>query len=214
MRWIKPLVLAACLTGAPAMAYEEPEYEVLESTETYEIRSYSPYIVAEVDVQGDQRTAGSRAFRILAGYIFGDNVPERKMAMTAPVESAQTGLKMNMTVPVESVAASDAGSYTYAFVMERKYSMATLPKPNNPRIRLIERPARIMAVLRFSGRANERSYQQRRTELLEALKRDAVTPRGPTALAQYNGPYTMGPFRRNEVLVEVAWPERSAGTGD
>lgn len=208
MRWFTTLMLAACVIGAPAMAYEEPEYEVLASTEAYEIRSYSPYIVAEVDVQGDQRTAGNRAFRILAGYIFGDNVPEQKMSMTAPVESAQAGIKMNMTVPVESVAASDASTYTYAFVMERKYSMETLPKPNDPRVRLIERPARIMAVRRFSGRASERSYQQRRTELLDALESDAITPKGPTALAQYNGPFTMGPFRRNEVLVEVAWPER------
>ncbi|MEL6447127.1 MAG: heme-binding protein [Pseudomonadota bacterium] len=209
MRWLTMLALATSLLGAPAMAIEEPEFEVLASTDDYDIRSYSPYIVAEVDVPGDQRTAGGRAFRVLAGYIFGDNVPEQKMAMTAPVESAPRGIKMNMTAPVEAVASDDTG-YTYAFVMERKYSMDSLPKPNNPNIRLVERPARVMAVLRFSGRANAVSFEQRRKALLAALERDQIATMGPAALAQYNAPYTPGILRRNEVLVEVLWPEQTA----
>ncbi|MEL6950165.1 MAG: heme-binding protein [Pseudomonadota bacterium] len=213
MRWLTMLALATSLLGAPAMAIEEPEFEVLASTDDYDIRRYSPYIVAEVDVPGDQRTAGGRAFRVLAGYIFGDNVPEQKMAMTAPVESAPRGVKMNMTAPVEAVATDDAG-YTYAFVMERKYSMDSLPKPNNPSIRLVQRPARTMAVRRFSGRANAVSFEQRRKELMAALERDAIMTLGPAALAQYNAPYTPGILRRNEVLVEVAWPEQAAASTD
>lgn len=195
------------------MAIEEPEFEVLASTEDYDIRRYSPYIVAEVDVPGDQRSAGGRAFRVLAGYIFGDNVPEQKMAMTAPVESAPRGVKMNMTAPVEAVA-SDTAGYTYAFVMERKYSMDSLPNPNNPNIRLVERPARVMAVRRFSGRANAASFEARRKALLAALERDAIATTGPAALAQYNAPYTPGILRRNEVLIEVVWSEQSAASAD
>lgn len=212
MRWLTMLALASLL-GAPAMAIEEPEFEVLASTDDYDIRRYSPYIVAEVDVPGDQRTAGGRAFRVLAGYIFGDNVPAQKMAMTAPVESAPRGVKMNMTAPVEAVA-TDSEGYTYAFVMERKYSMDSLPKPNNPNVRLVERPARVMAVRRFSGRANATSFEQRRRALLAALERDAIATLGPAALAQYNAPYTPGILRRNEVLVEVAWPGQAAAAAD
>ena len=69
------------------MALEEPDYKVLESTRDYEIRAYAPYIVAEVDVDAGAKEAGNRAFRVLAGYIFGDNDEQQKMKMTAPVSS-------------------------------------------------------------------------------------------------------------------------------
>ena len=67
------------------MATEEPQYQILQTTEDYELRRYDPYRVAEVEVRGDFEKVGSEAFRILAGYIFGDNQGETKMAMTAPV---------------------------------------------------------------------------------------------------------------------------------
>ena len=79
------LLLVFTLSGNAAMAIEEPVYEVLLETKYYEVRRYQPYIVAEVDVDDDFKRAGNSAFRVLAGYIFGDNEPGRKMAMTAPV---------------------------------------------------------------------------------------------------------------------------------
>lgn len=92
------------LTSPAVMAIEEPDYEILLTTKYYEIRRYEPYIVAEVDVEGDMGKAGNKAFRILAGYIFGNNQPGEKMAMTAPVESQAKGVgeKMAMTAPVLS----------------------------------------------------------------------------------------------------------------
>ena len=74
---------ALTLTGANAMAIEEPRYEVLASTDVYEVRRYDSYIIAETDVEGSYKTSGNKAFRILAGYIFGDNQASEKMAMTA-----------------------------------------------------------------------------------------------------------------------------------
>jgi hypothetical protein len=147
MKRISPLFLLFLFSGNPAMAIEEPAYEVLLETKHYEVRRYQPYIVAEVDVDESFKRAGNSAFRVLAGYIFGDNVPQQKMAMTAPVESRE-GERMNMTAPVTSRAGDGAGSFTYAFVMERKYTMDTLPRPNNPNIRLVQRPERIVAMRR------------------------------------------------------------------
>jgi hypothetical protein len=186
------------------MAIEEPAYEVLLETKYYEVRRYEPYIVAEVDVDESFKRAGNSAFRVLAGYIFGDNVPQQKMAMTAPVESRE-GERMNMTAPVTSRAGGGEGSFTYAFVMERKYSMDTLPRPNNPDIRLVQRPGRIMAVHRYSGTWSEERYAEHEKTLLDALTIDRVAIVGVPVFARYNAPFTPWFLRRNEIMIEVDW---------
>ena len=205
---VRSLVLFAILTlaiGDLALALEEPAFEVVAVRDDYEVRRYEPYIVAEVDVvASSERGADNAAFGILAGYIFGDNRKRTKMAMTAPVESTQAGEKMSMTAPVESV--STDGTYTYAFVMERKYTLATLPEPVDPRIRIVTRPARHVAVLRYSGSWSEKNSRRHQEELMRALDADGLAPEGPVTLARFNSPFALPVFRRNEIQVEVDWP--------
>ncbi len=68
------LLLALGLVGAPAMATEEPKFEVISQQKDIELRRYPALIVAEVDVVGDMDAASSQGFRAIAAYIFGDNV--------------------------------------------------------------------------------------------------------------------------------------------
>lgn len=201
----RALVVALALTAGTAMAYEEPEYRVLQETEAFELREYAPYIVAETVVRGDYRTSGNKAFRILAGYIFGDNRSSEKMAMTVPVTSdrAGGGETMNMTAPVTSSRDEDGDAYRYQFVMERKYTLDTLPVPNDERVSLREVPARLVAVRRYSGRRTERNFERNRDALLEALAETDLRPVSTPQSAAYNGPFTLPFLRRNEVLVEV-----------
>ena len=204
MKRMSTLILLLLFSGNPAMAIEEPAYEVLLETKYYEIRRYEPYIVAEVDVDESFKRAGNSAFRVLAGYIFGDNEPQRKMAMTAPVESRE-GERMNMTAPVTSRTAGGEESFTYAFVMERKYTMDTLPRPNNPDVRLVQRPERIMAVHRYSGTWSEDRYAEHEKILIDALTIDRVAIVGVPVFARYNAPFTPWFLRRNEIMIEVDW---------
>ena len=187
------------------MAIEEPQYTVIESGEGFEIRHYEPYIVAEVTVDGSLRQSGGRAFRILAGYIFGDNRANAKMNMTAPVESRAAGERMNMTAPVESIETGD-GSYVYGFVMERRYTMDTLPQPIDPRIRIREVPARTMAVRSFTGLWTDGNYERHESALLEFVRERGMDTVGSPLFARYNGPMTPFFMRRNEVMVEIAQP--------
>ncbi len=171
--------MLAAFPGATAMALEEPQYEVLTRDGDIEFRQYEPYIVAEVTVSQD-----NQAFRILAGYIFGDNAEQKKMQMTAPVERRDRD---------------------HAFVMESKYSMDALPEPNDERIRLRERPARIVAVREFSGRWSERSFARHERALLEQLASMGIETTGEPELARYNSPFTPWFLRRNEIIVPVNW---------
>lgn len=200
------LILALAATTGAAMAYEEPEYRVVRETDAFELREYAPYIVAETVVEGDYRSSGNKAFRILAGYIFGDNRASEKMAMTVPVTSDRvaTGEKMNMTAPVTSAPETDAGAYRYQFVMERKYTLDTLPVPNDERVSIRMIPARLVAVRRYSGRRTERNFERHREALLAALDATDLEPVSVPQSAAYNGPFTLPFLRRNEVLIEVA----------
>jgi hypothetical protein len=188
------------------MAIEEPEYEVLATYDGYEVRRYAPYLVAEVDVVGDD--SDGRAFRILAGFIFGDNQQSEKMQMTAPVETRKQseGQKMSMTAPVITEPREDSVA-TYAFVMERKYTLDTLPRPNDERIRLLERPERIIAVRRYSGGWSEARYVENKNALLDALARDNVRASGAAELARYDSPFKLWFMRRNEIWVPIDWTD-------
>ena len=173
-------LVGSLLVGAQVMAIEEPGYQVLMESGDVEIRRYDPYIVAEVTVRGE--AADRRAFRLLAGYIFGNNDSGEKMAMTAPVETRGDD---------------------YAFVMERKYTMETLPRPEDERVQLRDKPARVVAVRRFSGRWSERNFAQHRRALLEDLAELGVEVVGEPELARYNSPFTPWFLRRNEIIVPV-----------
>lgn len=187
------IVLSAIVAaaGAPAVAIEEPRFEVIHITDDYEIRRYDPYIVAEVDVQGDLGDSGNRAFRILADYIFGNNEPGRKMQMTAPV--------------VSDAPRTGKDAFTYAFVMESRYSMDTLPAPVDPRIRIVRKPAQVVAARSYSGRWTQQNFLQHEVSLISALTIDGLTPRNEPFLARYDSPFTPWFLRRNEVLVELDW---------
>lgn len=180
------------LIGHYAMATEEPTFEVLAETEDYEVRRYDAYIVAEVDVDG--KSADNQGFRTLAGYIFGDNESSEKMQMTAPVESRDAG---------------KSDEITYGFVMESKYTLETLPTPNNERIRLLERPSRIVAVRQFSGRWSQENITKHEESLLKALADDGISLTGDVELARYDPPFKPWFLRRNEVMVPIRWPANS-----
>ena len=179
------------ILGQSAMAIEEPDFEVLAEREGYEIRRYETYLVAEVDVVG--KNTDGRAFRILAGYIFGNNEGEEKMQMTAPVESREKS--------------ADVEAMTYAFVMERKYTLETLPQPEDKRIRFLERQGRVLAVRRYSGGWSAAKFEKNRQALLDALEIDGVLVAGNAELARYDPPFKPWFLRRNEVLVPIDWPD-------
>tara|TARA_Y100000389_G_scaffold201599_1_gene244721 strand:- start:7381 stop:8049 length:669 start_codon:yes stop_codon:yes gene_type:complete len=200
-------LVLSILFGGSVNAIEEPDYKIIDKNLNFEIRHYEEYLVAEVSLFGDFNSSGSQAFKILAGYIFGDNSTVKKMKMTAPVESQfeSTSEKMAMTAPVLST--SEDGKYIYRFVMEKKYSMDTLPAPNDARIRLHKIEPRFMAVKSYSGSWNEKNYNNNKKELMKSLNYQGIQVIGVPIFARYNAPFVPWFLRRNEVMVEIDWPQ-------
>lgn len=201
---ILPVLLGAMLfPGGDAMSYEEPGYAVVHRSEKVEYRQYQPYLVAATLVEGgaDFDSAGNEGFRRLFKYISGGNTAQSKIAMTAPVSQTAQSEKIAMTVPVQQDAA--VGGWRITFMLPPQYTLATVPIPTDQRIRVIEVPARLMAVLRYSGRWTESNYAARRDELLRSLANAGIRPLSEPTLARYNAPFALPFLRRNEVLIEV-----------
>ncbi len=201
------ILLFILLSLVPAMAAEEPRYQVIRQTPDYELRRYEPYRVAEVEVRGGFEAVGKEAFRILAGYIFGDNQGQTQIEMTAPVsQRPREGMRIEMTAPVAQRPAEQSDAYVISFVMPARFGLADLPKPNHPRIILREEPARWIAARRYAGSWSEERYRQEERALLEALARDSLKTLGAPIYARYNSPFSLPMFRRNEVLVVIEGP--------
>jgi hypothetical protein len=198
--WLVALAWAAISWGGVAMALESPRYEVVRRYADFELRDYAPYLVAETEVEGDREEAGSEGFRRIAGYIFGGNRGSRKIAMTAPV-TQQTGTRIDMTAPVSQQG--DGGRWTLQFMMPSEWTRETLPVPNDPRVHIAERPARRVAVLRYSGTWSEENFARHRRELEGALAREGLRAVGAPEWARYDPPWKPWFLRKNEIQVEV-----------
>ncbi len=165
-------------------------------------------IVAETQVSGDGGRARNAGFRILADYIFGNNAPGDKIAMTSPVtqrdntqSSGRDGEKIAMTSPVAQQEAVEGSLVT--FVMPAKYTMETLPAPRNDRITLREIPAKRVAAVRFSGRADDSDLAKQEAKLRTFLAENDMTPTSPASYAFYDAPWVPAPMRRNEVMFDI-----------
>ncbi len=190
-----------------AFAYEQPKYEIVKIYDRFELRRYSPYIVAETVVSGKFDDAGNKAFRILFKYISGDNLKKTEIPMTAPVNQSpaiEGGEKIEMTAPVEQTPhRKTVDTYVFSFVMPSKYTMETLPSPADPRVKLRQVKSRLLAALTYSGTWSEKRYRQHEAALLEAVKSAGFATVGEPIFARYNSPFTLWFLRKNEVLVEL-----------
>jgi hypothetical protein len=187
--------------GSVATATEEPHYTVIQQHEGIEVRSYAPYLVAEVVVPGPADAAGDQGFRILAAYIFGKNKGERRIQMTAPVTQIPEPKTMAMTAPVTQ-AATETG-YVIQFKMPAEFTLNTLPEPLDPQVRLKEVPGGQFAVIRYSGAWSEGNYSEHLARLRQGVEAAGIRTRGEPIYSRYDAPFVPWFMRRNEIWLQV-----------
>ena len=213
-----PLLLGVflLLSAASVSAYEEPAYEVIQSFGDVELRRYAAYVVAETSVEGDFNRARGQAFRRLFNFISGDNTRREEIDVNAPDNPTvrrSKGEKIAMTVPVFSNSIGDQqapSAWTMEFVMPPGLPLEAIPVPRDARVRLRTVPAHVVAAYRYSGGTGERRFQEHAQRLLRQLSERQIEVLGDPVQAVYNGPFTIGPLRRNEALVPVRLPSAVA----
>jgi effector-binding domain-containing protein len=186
------------------MAIETPKYTVIKEVNSFQIREYTEYVTAEVEVEGSFDEAGSKAFRLLFDYISGNNSNKQKVEMTAPVEQKSQGEKINMTAPVEQKGRD--GKYIISFVLPQTLTLETAPTPNDPKVVLKNNPVRRLACITYSGFWSESNFLENQARLMGWVAVQKLKIKGEPIYARYNSPFSIWFLRRNEILVEIVAP--------
>ena len=195
------LVLIAGVLAGPVMSnVEKPDYKVVQSEQNIEIRQYKPMIIAEVEIDGKREDAIRDGFRLLADYIFGNNMVEKVISMTAPVQQKENK-KIAMTAPVQQQLTDKL--WKISFVMPSKYSINSLPVPNNNRVRLKEILAKKFVVIEFSGTNSTENVKEHENQLIKYIEGNQIKIIDSPKYAFYNAPWTLPFLRRNEVMIEI-----------
>ena len=164
---------------------ERYPYVVKKKYKRFEIRNYETTLFTSVKLSTKgYKNSSSKGFSILAGYIFGNNERNEKIAMTSPV----------------SMSLED--SMTMMFVVPKKFTKDMLPKPNQSGIEFKEEPAKTMAAIRFGGWANDAKLEKYKQQLKAALDAEGIKYTNRFYFFGYNAPFEIF-NRKNEILVEL-----------
>jgi hypothetical protein len=167
---------------------EAQPYKVIKTEKDFEIRFYPTVTMAMITSSANTyKDLGNSGFRQLAGYIFGGNESNEKIAMTTPVH-----MDINDSLS------------TMSFVMPSKYNMENLPKPNDSHVKFIQTKDQYVAAIKFGGFASDKDIKHYATKLESELKAQSISYYGNFQFLGYNPPFQFF-GRRNEVIVNVNW---------
>jgi effector-binding domain-containing protein len=187
-------------SGTIMSQVESPRYQVKMSAPPIEIREYPGLLVAETEVSGERDLAINRGFRIIADFIFGNNIAKQKISMTAPVIQ-QSNEKIAMTAPV--LQQGNSGQWKVRFVMPSQYKKQTLPIPVNKQIQIIEQPASTYIAITFSGFSTKNNLEKNLKRLEKYIADHRIQVKGSPIYAFYNPPWTLPFMRRSEIWIEI-----------
>ena len=180
---------------------EEASHKTIVKDGRFSVRQYCDSIIAETFVDADYKGAGSIAFRRLAGYIFGKNQRNEKIAMTAPVIQEPRSEKIAMTAPV--LQEKSGQGWRMAFVLPSELTIDTAPEPLDPNVTVRKAKGKKVAVVRYSGRLREAHIEANATKLRNWIYEKGYKAVSEPRSAGYDPPWTLPFLRRNEVHIDV-----------
>ena len=182
---VSTIAIAQIYLSRSTQQTEQHSYKVIKKFDKFEIRKYDAALFSSVKLnQKGYKESSSEGFRILAGYIFGDNETKEKIAMTSPVvmELGDTSKMM--------------------FMVPKNYNLKNLPNPKNSKIVFEKEEEKIIAAIRFDGWADDEKIEKYRSVLMNELVKEKLSYINKFSFLGYNPPYEVM-NRRNEIVVEL-----------
>jgi len=168
---------------------QRQEFKVLRTYSDFELREYLPCIIAEVRVSAQYSTASSSAFSTLFNYISKGNKSSEKIAMTAPVITAQMADR------------SESAEWYVSFVMPSGSTFGHLPDPNDSQVKLRELDTEICVAKSFRGRATDELSRKITEELRSSASKVDITLSDETRICRFDPPLKPSFLQYNEIVI-------------
>ena len=170
---------------------QRQEFRVLRAYSDFELREYLPCVIAEVKVSGQFSTSSSSAFSTLFNYISKGNKSSQKIAMTAPVITAQKADR------------SESAEWHISFVMPSGSTYGQLPHPNNSQVTLRELDTETCVAKSFRGRATDELSRKVSEELRASAAKANITLSNETRICRFDPPVKPGFLQYNEIVIPI-----------
>jgi hypothetical protein len=171
------------------------EFKVIRTYQDFEVREYLPCVLAEVKVSADYSTAASAAFGRLFKFISQGNSASEKIAMTAPVISAQRE------------QSAESNEWYVSFVMPSGSHFGRLPHPNDPQVVLREIDSEICIAMPFRGKADKKLSEKKVSELRAAATKENISMSDETRICRFDPPFKPGFMQYNEIVIPIYMTE-------
>ena len=168
---------------------ERQEFKVLRTYKDFELREYMPCVIAEVRISGQLSASSSSAFSTLFSYISKGNNSSQKIAMTAPVITAQ------------KADSSDSPEWHISFVMPSGSTFGDLPHPNNSQVTLRELDTETCVAKSFRGKATDELSRKITEELRLSASKVNISLSDETRICRFDPPFKPGFLQYNEIVI-------------
>ena len=170
---------------------QRQEFKVLRTYNDFELREYLPCVIAEVRVSANFSESSSSAFSTLFNYISKGNQSSQKIAMTAPVITAQRAEN------------SEQSEWYVSFVMPAGSTFGQMPQPNNSQVTLRELDTETCVAKSFRGRATDDSSRKIAQELRTNAAKANIALSEETRICRFDPPFKPGILQYNEIVIPV-----------
>ena len=170
---------------------KKQEFKTLQIYEDFELREYLPCVIAEIKVSANYSTATRSAFSSLFNYISQGNESSQKIAMTAPVITAQR------------VDRSDSAGWYVAFVMPSGSAFDHMPHPNDSQVRLRELDTETCVAKSFRGTATDELSRKKVQELRTSASKANIALSDETRICRFDPPFKPGFLQYNEIVIPI-----------
>ena len=183
---MRTFILIIFFSMATSETLKNPEFILVEKHGDIEVREYSEYVIAKTSISQGDMELNNNMFRTLAGYIFGGNNKSQSIPMTAPV-----------------ITKNDESSYDMIFFMLDANKPEDLPLPNSSNISIEMMDLGKTISITFGMWATDSRVKYYKKKLDKHIKDNNIQIKSPLMVAQYNSPWAMPPFRKNELIYKI-----------
>src|SRR5690554_5781978 len=170
--------------------YESPKYDLVESSEDFEIRRYFEYNIVTYENPDDKDS--SQGFSNLFAYISKDNAKEQKISMTVPViDEIKPGIR------------------TMSFVVPSRFEIDHIPLPKNRFLSIRKMEEGYFAVIRFKGNPTEKKIDYNEKRLREFVEKRGYKELSNYYNAFYDPPFQLPFLKKSEIMVKIDYKDTS-----